>query len=143
MHPSRGFTKSGLARVAGVHRHTLRKQAEADGLDLGFSDISNDELRALAIDFETERPTSGIKFFIAYLRNRGVRVQNKRAIEALSYLKRLNRRIVTQRIKRRQYVVPGYNYVWHLDGHHKLNRYKIVIHGLIDGFCRTVSHEAL
>lgn len=139
MHPSRGFTKSGLARTAQIHRHTLRKQANAENLDIGFSDISNDELRELAIEFEIERPSSGRKFFIAYLRDRGIKVQRKRASEALNYLKRLNRRLITQRIERRQYAVPGYNRVWHLDGHHKLNRYKFVIHGLIDGFCRTVS----
>ncbi|ESK81644.1 hypothetical protein Moror_3251 [Moniliophthora roreri MCA 2997] len=28
--------------------------------------------------------------------------------------------------------------MWHLDGHHKLIRWGIVIHGIIDGFCRTV-----
>ena len=29
-------------------------------------------------------------------------------------------------------------YVWHIDSHHKLIRWGIVIHGMIDGFCQTV-----
>ncbi|KAF8546223.1 hypothetical protein OG21DRAFT_1377957, partial [Imleria badia] len=36
-------------------------------------------------------------------------------------------------IKRRVYEVPRSNYVWHIDGHHKLIRWGIVIHGMIDG----------
>lgn len=42
-------------------------------------------------------------------------------------------------IKRRVYKVPRPNALWHLDGHHKLILWGIVIHGIIDGFERTVS----
>jgi len=34
--------------------------------------------------------------------------------------------------------VPGPNSLWHVDGHHKLVRWKIVIHRGIDGFSRVV-----
>ena len=36
-------------------------------------------------------------------------------------------------VKRREYVVPFINSLWHIDGNHKLIRWKIVIHGGIDG----------
>ncbi|KAF8835009.1 hypothetical protein BDN67DRAFT_913766, partial [Paxillus ammoniavirescens] len=36
------------------------------------------------------------------------------------------------------YSVPRSNYLWHIDGHHKLIWWGIVIHGMIDGFCQTV-----
>lgn len=36
-------------------------------------------------------------------------------------------------IKRREYHVPFVNSVWHTHGHHKLIRWKIVIHAAIDG----------
>lgn len=37
-------------------------------------------------------------------------------------------------LKRRKYRAPYPNYVWHIDGHHKLcPQHKIVIHGGIDG----------
>lgn len=42
-------------------------------------------------------------------------------------------------IKRRTYQVPFPNSLWHIDGHHKLIRWKIVIHGGIDGFSRLVT----
>lgn len=39
----------------------------------------------------------------------------------------------TETTQRRQYSVPFINSLWHIDGHHKLIRWKIVIHGGIDG----------
>ncbi|KAG1733230.1 uncharacterized protein EDB91DRAFT_1057653, partial [Suillus paluster] len=38
------------------------------------------------------------------------------------------------------YAVPRSNHLWHLDGHHKLILWGIVIDGLIDGYCRTESY---
>ena len=46
------------------------------------------------------------------------------------------RRSVT--IRRRVYHVDGPNSLWHVDGHHKLIRWHMVIHGGIDGYSRTV-----
>ncbi|KAI9569823.1 hypothetical protein HD554DRAFT_2019662, partial [Boletus coccyginus] len=36
------------------------------------------------------------------------------------------------------YYVKCPNALWHIDGHHKLICWGIVIHGIIDGFCRMV-----
>ncbi|KAJ6487516.1 hypothetical protein DFH09DRAFT_807270, partial [Mycena vulgaris] len=36
-------------------------------------------------------------------------------------------------VDRQKYSVPHSNYLWHLDGHHKLIRWGIVIHGVVDG----------
>lgn len=41
-------------------------------------------------------------------------------------------------IHRRVYSVPYANYVWHLDSHHKLIRWRMVIHGAIDGYSRKI-----
>ena len=46
-----------------------------------------------------------------------------------------------QGVQRRPYVIVRPNAVWHMDGHHKLIRWGIVIHGFVDGFCRTVSNS--
>ncbi|KZT30299.1 hypothetical protein NEOLEDRAFT_1030338, partial [Neolentinus lepideus HHB14362 ss-1] len=43
-------------------------------------------------------------------------------------------------ISRREYKVPRPNYLWHIDGYHKLIRWGIVVHGMVDGFCRSVRH---
>lgn len=33
----------------------------------------------------------------------------------------------------------GPNYVWHIDGNHKLIRWQLVIHGGVDGYSRTIT----
>ncbi|CAD6896882.1 unnamed protein product [Tilletia laevis] len=43
-------------------------------------------------------------------------------------------------LQRRTYYVPFVNSLWHLDGHHKLIRWRLVIHGCIDGKTRTVTY---
>ncbi|KAJ7233667.1 hypothetical protein C8J57DRAFT_1090354, partial [Mycena rebaudengoi] len=57
-------------------------------------------------------------------------------------MKRINNLVSVLRnheaIDRQKYSVPHSNYLWHLDGHHKLIRWGIVIHGIVDGYCRTV-----
>lgn len=41
-------------------------------------------------------------------------------------------------LHRREYHVAGANHLWHVDGYHKLIRWKIVIHGGIDGYSRLI-----
>ena len=43
-----------------------------------------------------------------------------------------------KRLRRRQYVNPGPNFVWHIDGCDKLKPYGFAIHGAIDGFSRKI-----
>lgn len=38
----------------------------------------------------------------------------------------------------RGYTVDGPNSLWHINGNHKLIRWKIVVHGAIDGHSRTI-----
>ena len=45
-------------------------------------------------------------------------------------------------IKRKMYEVPYSNYVWHLDSHHKLIRWRIVIHAAIDGYSRKLMYAS-
>ncbi|KAG2117380.1 uncharacterized protein F5147DRAFT_567104, partial [Suillus discolor] len=45
-------------------------------------------------------------------------------------------------IERWKYFVPRSNHLWHLHGHHKLILWGIVIHGIVDGYCRTVSSKS-
>ena len=43
-----------------------------------------------------------------------------------------------RRLKRRRYVTPGPNFIWHVDGWDKLAPFGIAIHGAIDGFSRRI-----
>lgn len=42
------------------------------------------------------------------------------------------------RLKRRKYVVPGPNFLWHLDGYDKLKPFGFAIHGCVDGYSRRI-----
>lgn len=49
-------------------------------------------------------------------------------------------RQIWQSVARFQYWVPRPIYLWHFDGHHKLIRWRFVIHGCIDGFSRRIMY---
>lgn len=76
---------------------------------------------------------------IGFLRRHGLRVQHRQVVESLRRVDRLGQVLHDRRVKRRRkYHVKRPNALWHVDGHHKLIRWGIVIHGFVDGFCRTV-----
>jgi hypothetical protein len=56
-----------------------------------------------------------------------------RTIDALGVERRRKRRLL-----RRQYLSPGPNFVWHIDGYDKLKPFGFAIHGAIDGFSRRI-----
>ncbi|KAI6003081.1 hypothetical protein EDD15DRAFT_2157345 [Pisolithus albus] len=69
------------------------------------------------------------------MRARGVRVQYHRIIQSLRRIDRIGQVLRDHRVKARcKYHVKRPNALWHIDGHHKLIRWGIVIHGFIDGF---------
>lgn len=43
-----------------------------------------------------------------------------------------------RRLRRRKYVVPGPNFLWHVDGYDKLKPFGFAIHGGVDGFSRKI-----
>lgn len=43
-----------------------------------------------------------------------------------------------KRLRRRQYINDGPNFLWHVDGNDKIKPFGIAIHGCIDGFSRYV-----
>ncbi|XP_051157073.1 uncharacterized protein LOC127279030 [Leptopilina boulardi] len=42
------------------------------------------------------------------------------------------------RLRRREYLSPGPNFIWHTDGYDKLKPFGFAIHGCIDGFSRMI-----
>ena len=78
----------------------------------------------------------GEKAVRAGLKDLGVRVRREDVRQAL---RETDRAEVGLPPIRRVYKVPWINSLWHIDGHHKLVTWKIVIHGGIDGFSRTIT----
>jgi len=75
-----------------------------------------------------------------HLRSTGIRIQKQRVLDSLRRVDRIGRFIRRRAaIRRRKYFSSRPNALWHCDGHHKLIKYGFVIHGFIDGNCRTVT----
>uniref|UniRef100_A0A1X7VRJ2 Integrase core domain-containing protein n=1 Tax=Amphimedon queenslandica TaxID=400682 RepID=A0A1X7VRJ2_AMPQE len=65
----------------------------------------------------------------------------ERVRRAIHHVDRLNTALQWNfHILRRTYSVPGPNSLWHIDGNHKLIKWKFVIHGGIDGYTRMIVH---
>lgn len=139
LQPGRKISQARLASALGVHRHTVRKYRELFDIPYQFSEITDEDLDHLIRDYRNERPVSGIRYVMGRLRSIALRVQRERVTEAIQRVDgvgvALRRR---DAIQRRVYQITRPNAVWHADGYHKLIRWGFVIHGFVDGFCRTV-----
>jgi hypothetical protein len=132
-----------LAKLLGIHRNVLRLYMKRHGILREYSAISDADLDDLVRTFKIQKPESGLRYIVSFLRNHGLRVQRSRVRSSLNRVDGLGRVLRNRRaIRRRTYQVKRPNAIWHVDGHHKLIRWGIVIHGFIDGFCRTVSDES-
>ncbi|KAK7027069.1 hypothetical protein R3P38DRAFT_2527204 [Favolaschia claudopus] len=138
--PSRNIKLNDLAAALKVHRHTLRKRMRELGLKKGFDDIGDQDLDAITRKYKAKKPTSGLRYLRGHFRRHGLRIQRERARHSLKRVDALGQALRSHlAINRRRYKVPRPNYLWHCDGHHKLIWWGIVIHGFVDGYCRTIT----
>ena len=92
-----------------------------------YSKISDEELDSLVSQVTRCNPKCGEKSVTGRLKSVGILVQQERVRESL-------RRVdpnggMSTVLHRRVYAVHSPNALWHIDGYHKLIRWKIVIHG--------------
>ncbi len=140
MSAKRSISLTKLASTLGIHRHTIRRNLKSYGIQRMFSTISDDHLDLVIRLYKAKRPNSGIRYLIGFLRSHGIRIQKSRLYQSLNRVDGLGHALRQQTaIKRREYYSSRPNALWHCDGHHKLIMWGFVIHGFIDGYCRTVS----
>ena len=130
-----------LAQKIGVHRNTLSTYLrEYQITPWPYSDISDADLDTLVTDYRNQNPQSGVRYLWGRLRKKHhLHLQKHRVKESIDQVDPLGtalRNYTT--IRRHIYQVSHPNALWHLDGHHKLIWWGFVIHGIIDGYCRTV-----
>lgn len=105
----------------------------------GYTDLTEEELEAHVRVIKRDHPNAGLVYLTGHLRSRGIFVQRQRVVNALQTVdpdgvaERLHLAIA-----HREYSVPCPNFMWHLDGHHKLINWKLVIHACVDGFSRAI-----
>jgi hypothetical protein len=133
------FTQVEISRMLGCSARTIRRRIIEFRLDhfTHYSEISNGELDELVEDFVSTFPTAGQKTLAGHLRTLGYRIQRYKIRDSMYRVDPWGVQLRTRRLlHRRKYKVAGPNSLWHIDGNHKLVRWRIVIHGGIDGFSR-------
>ena len=118
---------------------TIRRRIIQYGLDelTSYSDLPDGALDEITRHYVRTNPNSGGRSLAGFLRGMGLKVQRKRVRDSLE---RVDPRGVSSRFRqvlhRRVYNVPMPNSLWHIDGYHKLIKWRILIHGGIDGYSR-------
>ncbi|KAK7041318.1 hypothetical protein R3P38DRAFT_2512290 [Favolaschia claudopus] len=136
MSNQRGISISALARALHIDRHVLSKRLKEAGVSHTFAALTKADLDTLVKGFCTEKPDSGVRYLIGYL----VRVQKRRVYASVRRVNGLGQNLRQRKtVRRRTYRVSRPNALWHLDGHHKLILWGFAIHGIVDGYSRTVS----
>ena len=103
--------------------------------------ISDFDLDQVIGEINSLHPQSVVKGSSRYLRSQGIHVQRERVRQSLRRIDptgvELRARCV---LRRRRYHVDSPNALWHLDGYHRLIRWRIFIHGAIDGYSRLIMY---
>ena len=135
------FSWTKIASILEISRSTLYRRLAQEGIDLActFSNISDSALDGVMNSIKQAHPNDGERLVIGHLRCLGYRLPRSRIRASIHRIDPVNtalRRSVT--VRRRVYSVPGPNALWHMDGHHKLIKWRFITHGAIDGYSRTV-----
>ena len=132
------FSKVDIATMLGVDRKTIYRWIQKHGLEkLSYSTLPDEEIVQLIYEIKLNHPNDGEVLMDGHLRARGIKIQRWKLREALHLVDPEGIKARTSvTIKRREYKVPFPHYLWHADGDHKLIKYKMVIHGCVDGFTR-------
>jgi hypothetical protein len=136
-----GFTLVDTAKMFNCSVRTIERRLQEAGVTRRdfYSSISDEELVEVVTDLVGSNPNIGEKSIDGILKGRHIHVQRQRIRDALRLADPVGVNCRLRRaLHRRVYSVFGPNHLWHVDGYHKLIRWKIVIHGGIDGYSRLV-----
>lgn len=130
-----------IARYLGISRSTLYRRLEEEGLShyTKYTDINDSDLDSIIAAIKQNHPNDGECLMTGHLAREGIiipRAKLRASIHRVDPINTALRRSFV--VRRRVYSVPGPNAVWHIDGHHKLIRWRFVTHGGIDGYSRTI-----
>ena len=140
-----GISVAEISRRLKISRKTIYKwlrenmdiHGENDLQRQRFTNISDESLKEEIVAIKQEHPEVGEIMLTGHLRSRNIVVPRRklrcivREVDSAGVAARR-----TNSIRRRSYYSPAPNYVWHMDGLHKLIRWKFVIHGAVDGYSR-------
>ena len=136
------FSWTRIATLLGISRSTLYRRLTEEGISLSttFSNISDGDLDRVIGTIKAAHPNDGERLIIGHLTTHNLilpRTRVRASIHRVDHEGTLQRRSVT--VRRRTYHSEGPNFVWHVDGNHKLIKWQFVLHGAIDGYSRVIT----
>ncbi len=135
------FNLGDMAGLLNCSIRTIQRRLQENGFkrQQRYSTISEDDLDIDVSEIQNMHPGSGGRMIDGIFRSMVHIIQRRRIRQSLHRVNPVGSQMRLRRaIHRRVYYVPSPNALWHMDGNHKLVRWRIVIHGLIDGFSRMV-----
>ena len=133
---------SKIATILGISRATLyRRLEEGNVTPDDHAPLSNDQLDEIISSIKKNHPNDGEVLMKGHLLRLGIRTTRQALRDSIHRVDHVN--VIARRrfvMRRRIYSVPHPNYMWHIDTHHKLIKWRYVIHGGIDGFSRTITY---
>lgn len=135
------FSLKDMAHMLNCSVRTVQRRLQELGLGRRqrYRTLSDTDLDQQVICINDRHPDSGYRMIEGVLRSEGVLVQRERVRQSLRRVDAHgSERRLARALHRRQYWVPSPNALWHMDGNHKLVRWRFVIHGCIDGFSRFI-----
>ena len=127
-----------IAGIFACSTRTIQRRMRDYGIDPNhFSDISDSHLDEVVGELAVRLPDCGIRSVQSMLKANGVILQRERVRQSLHRVDPTGMQTrLRRRLRRRQYQVSSPNALWHIDGYHKLIRWRMVVHGGIDGYSR-------
>ena len=131
-----------IASMLNVSRRTLYRRLEENNIPTkDFDSLSTATLDDIVTSIKCDHPNDGEIMMQGHLRRVGLKIKRQDLRDSIHRVDGVN---TVQRksyaIQRRVYSTERPNSVWHIDGHHKLIRWRLVIHAAIDGFSRTITY---
>jgi hypothetical protein len=136
----RNISISRVATSLGVHRNSVKHYMKLYKIvRQPFSTISDPYLDSMIKQFKDSHPNAGIRYIRGFLLQQGIRIQRSQITSSLSRVDNVAKVVLRNKtIKRREYKSAQPNALWHMDGHHKLGPWGVVIHGITDRFDQVV-----
>ena len=133
-----GFNVGQIAEMLQVGKRTIeRRMSQFRVSARSFSDISKDDLDSVVREIKLFYPNLGSKSLVGHLASRNIKVPRARIRDSLWRVDPLGVAArKCQSIYRLVYCVSRPLALWHFDGNHKLIRWRLVVHGCVDGYTR-------
>lgn len=113
-----------IASILGISRATLYRRLDEAGISPNdYTPLTNDQVDNVLASIKRNHPNDGEVLLQGHLLRLGIRISRQALRNDIHRIDHDNtvarRRFV---VRRRVYSVPYPNYIWHIDGHHKLIR---------------------